>query len=354
MARAGCGPDGLARPAAALSSGAVPRYFVTGATGFVGAEVAKQLLSRGHSVAVLARDPATATLLARLGAQVHRGDITDPATLRAPMAGADGVFHLAAWYKTGHPRSAAVAEAVNVGGTRNVLSAMRELGIRKGVYTSTLAVNSDTRGVVVDETYRYAGPHLTVYDRTKWQAHYEVARPMIAAGLPLVIVQPGAVYGPGDTSALRAVFVNHLRRRLPLVPARTAFCWGHIEDIARAHVAAMEQGRVGQSYFIAGPAHTLIDAVTLAARCSGRPAPLATVPAGVLRGAARLARAVETLLPLPAGLSSETLAVLGGATYLGADDKARRELGFAPRPLAEGLRHLVEHEMRQLGLTPPG
>ena len=92
--------------AVTLSSQRVPRYFVTGATGFLGAEVAKQLLSRGHQVAALARDPAKATLLARLGAEVHGGDITDPATLRAPMHGADGVFHVAAWYKTGHPRAA--------------------------------------------------------------------------------------------------------------------------------------------------------------------------------------------------------------------------------------------------------
>lgn len=330
------------------------RYVVTGATGFVGAEVAKQLLSRGHRVVVLVRDPARATLLARLGAEIQPGDVTDPPSVRAALAGADGVFHLAAWYRTGQPRAATLAAATNVGGTRHVLEAMRDLGIRKGVYTSTLAVNSDTRGVVVDETYRYTGPHLTVYDRTKWQAHYEVAVPMIGAGLPLVIVQPGAVYGPGDTSALRAVFVDHLRRRLPFVPGRTAFCWGHIEDTARAHLAAMERGRPGQSYIIAGPAHTLIDAVRLAAAHSGRPAPLVVVPPAVLRGAAAVTRLVERVMPLPTALSSETLAVLGGATYLGDSGKARRELGFAPRPLAEGLRHLVEHEMRQLGLTAPG
>ncbi|MGD9905877.1 MAG: NAD-dependent epimerase/dehydratase family protein [Vicinamibacterales bacterium] len=329
------------------------RYFVTGGTGFLGAEVAKQLLSRGHRVAVLVRDPARAMLLARLGAEVHRGDVTDPESLRGPMSGADGVFHLAAWFKTGHPGAAALAEAVNVGGTRHVLAAMRELGIRKGVYTSTLAVNSDTHGVVVDESYRYRGPHLTVYDRTKWQAHYEVALPMMAAGLPLVVVQPGVVYGPGDTGGLRAVFVAHLRRRLPLVPARTAFCWGHIEDTARAHLDAMDKGRPGQSYFLAGPAHTLAEAVALAAVHSRRAAPLAAVPPVVFRGAARLSRVVEALLPLPAALSAETLAVLGGATYLGASDKARRELGFAPRPLAAGLRHLVEHELRQLGVTLP-
>jgi nucleoside-diphosphate-sugar epimerase len=330
----------------------VARYFVTGVTGFIGAEVAKQLLSRGHQVAALVRDPAKATLLGRLGAELHAGDITEPETLRIPMQGADGVFHLAAWYKTGHPHASALATAVNVTGTRHVLTAMRDLGIRKGVYTSTLAVNSDTHGAVVDETYHHSGPHLTVYDQTKWQAHFEVAAPMMAAGLPLVIVQPGAVYGPGDTSALRTMFVDHLRRRLPFVPRRTAFSWGHIEDTARAHLQAMEQGRPGQSYIIAGPAHTLQDAITLAAGLSGRPAPFGLPPA-VLKGAATAARVIEAVAPLPASWSSETLAVLAGVTYLGTSDKARRELGFQPRPLPEGMRHLVEHEMRLLGLTPP-
>jgi nucleoside-diphosphate-sugar epimerase len=327
---------------------------VTGATGFIGAEVAKQLLSRGHQVTALVRDPARASLLAKLGAEVHAGDVTRPETLAAPMQGADGVFHIAAWYKTGHPRAAALAAETNVVGTRNVLTTMRDLGIRKGVYTSTVAVNSDTHGILVDETYRYAGPHLSVYDQTKWQAHYEVALPMIAAGLPLVIVMPGAVYGPGDTSALRGVFVSHLRRRLPFVPARTAFCWGHIEDTAHAHVEAMEKGRPGHSYILAGPAHTLRDAVATAARLSGRPAPLLGVPVGVMKGLARVMRTVEAVAPLPPSLSAETLAVLAGATYVASADKARRELGFAPRPLSEGLRHLVEYEMRQLGLEAPG
>jgi nucleoside-diphosphate-sugar epimerase len=331
----------------------VARYFVTGATGFVGAEIAKQLRTRGHQVVALVRDPARASLLATLGAELHRGDITDPASLRAPMAGADGVFHVAAWYRTGQPGAAALATAINVEGTRHVLQAMRALGIPRGVYTSTLAVNSDTHGALVDESYRYDGPHLTVYDRSKWQAQYEVALPMMAAGLPLVVVMPGAVYGPGDTSALRQVFLDHLRRRLPFLPARTAFCWGHIEDTARAHIEALEKGRPGQCYIIAGPPHTLLDAVRTASSFSGRPAPIAAVPPGLLKGAARVMRHVERAMPVPTALSSETLAVLAGVTYLGTADKARRELGFGPRPLAEGMRHLVEHEMRQLGLTAP-
>ncbi|MEZ5287817.1 MAG: NAD-dependent epimerase/dehydratase family protein [Vicinamibacterales bacterium] len=147
------------------------------------------------------------------------------------------------------------AESINVGGTRHVLDAMRALGIVRGVYTSTVAVFSDTRGVVPDETYRYQGPHLSEYDRTKWLAHYRVAEPMAAAGLPLVIVMPGVIYGPGDTSGLHTALVDLLRGRLLATPRRTAYCWGHVEDTARGHILAMERGRPGEAYLLTGPRH---------------------------------------------------------------------------------------------------
>ena len=171
---------------------------------------------------------------------------------------------------------------------------------------------------------------MSVYDRTKWQAHYEVALPMMAAGLPLVIVQPGVVYGPGDTSAPARRVRRHLRRRLPLVPARTAFCWGHIEDTARAHVDAMEHGRPGQSYIIAGPAHTLRDARAHRGRLQRprRAAGLAVPPAMLKGGRCRVMRVVEAVVTLPPALSSETLRVLAGTTYLG------RQRQGAPRARA--------------------
>lgn len=328
------------------------RYFVTGATGFVGAEVAKQLRTRGHQVVALVRSPEKASLLAKLGCELRVGDITVPDTLRTAMAGVDGVFHLAAWCRTGAPHARPLATAVNVDGTRHVLDVMRELGIARGVYTSAVAVCSDTHGTLVDETYRYDGPHLSVYDGTKWRAHYEVARPAIAQGLPLIIVQPGVVYGPGDPSFVRGLFVRHLRRRLPFVPAGTTYCWGHVDDTAHAHIEAMERGRVGESYIIAGPAHSLLDAVRVAARASGRPAPLGGIPPLLLRALSRLVGGVERFVTLPPSLSAETLRVVAGVTYLASSAKAARELGFAPRPLDEGLRHLIEHEMRVLGIVP--
>ena len=328
------------------------RYLVTGATGFVGAEVAKQLRTAGHKVVALVRSPAKADLLRAMGIELHTGDITDRESLRPPMTGVDGVFHCAAWYKVGVPDAAAVAHQTNVVGTRNVLETMRELGVPKGVYTSTVAVFSDTRGREPDETFRYDGRHLSVYDRTKWQAHYEVALPMIAAGLPLVIVQPGAVYGPGDTSALRSLWVDHLQGRLPVVPDRTALCWGYIDDTARGHVLAMEKGRTGESYIIAGPRHTMADALETAARISKMRPPFVRLPPLTLRAASLLMRALNPAVTLPPSLSPEGLRVLAGVTYLGSSAKAREELGFAARPLEEGLRHTLEHEQRVLGLPP--
>lgn len=325
------------------------RYVVTGATGFVGGELVKQLVGRGHQVVALVRKPERATFLRLLGVEVHQGDITERASLRAPMTGADGVFHCAAWYAVGE--RFADADRVNVEGTRNVLDVMRDCAIPKGVYTSTIAVFGDTRRRVVDETYRCAGPFASEYDRTKWRAHYEVALPAIARGLPLVIVQPGVVYGPGDTSGIRQLWVRHLRGRLPAVPGRTAYCWGHVEDTARGHILAMERGRVGESYILAGPIHTMRDAVRVAARLSGRRGPFVSVPPFVLRGAAALMGLVERMVQVPPGLSSEYLRVIGGSTYLASSDKARRELGFEARPLEEGLAHTLEHEERQL--PPP-
>ena len=199
------------------------RYLVTGGTGFIGGEVVRQLRAAGDEVVALVREPARASKLADLGAQLALGDITEPESVRAAMAGVDGVFHIAGWYRVG-VKDSSDAWAINVDGTRNVLAAMKNLGISRGVYTSTLAVFSDTHGQIVDERYRHNGPWLSVYDHTKWAAHYEVAEPMIQAGLPLIVVQPGAVYGVGDQSALGDALRGYLQRRLPAIPGgrRTA------------------------------------------------------------------------------------------------------------------------------------
>jgi len=321
-------------------------YLVTGATGFVGGAVVRQLVAAGHHVRAIVRTPAKAADLARLGVELFPGDVTDKASMRHPMIGVDGVFHIAGWYKIGVPdRRAAVG--INIDGTRNVLELMEELGVRKGVYTSTLAVNSDTHGRVVDESYWFTGQHVSVYDETKAAAH-RIAQSFIARGMPLVIVQPGAVYGPGDTSGLRTTFLQFLRRKLPVVPTQTAYSWGHIEDTARGHTLAMERGQPGRNYYICGPSHTFEYAIDLASEITGIPAPRIRVGPRVMRAAARLTELLQPILPLPPAYTPEGLRVVGGVTYLGDNTRARTELGCEFRSLREGLTETLRHELKQL------
>lgn len=328
------------------------KYFITGATGFIGGYVAQQLVEAGHEVVALVRDPTRAEHLAELGITLAEGDVTVKDSMRDPMSGVDGVYHIAGWYKVGL-EDKSPAYRINVDGTRNVLELMDELGIPKGVYTSTLAVFSDTEGELMDETYRYDGPHLSEYDRTKWLAHYEVADPMMDAGLPLVIVMPGMVYGPGDTSQMGDAFRQYLQGKLPMLPQESAYCWGHVEDMARGHTLAMDKGEPGETYIIAGPPHTMIEAFEIAAKITGIPAPRLRVPPGVLKIMSRIMGIVEKVVPLPADYTAETLRVLAGVTYLGSNAKAKRELGFSVRPLEAGLRETLPHMMRELGMSPP-
>jgi nucleoside-diphosphate-sugar epimerase len=286
-------------------------------------------------------------MLKALGVDMHAGDITDRETLKTPMAGVDGVFHVAAWYKVGVTEP--LADVINVDGTRNVLNTMRALEIPRGVYTSTVAVFSDTKGRVPDETYRYDGPHLSDYDRTKWIAHYRVAVPKIEEGLPLSIVMPGLVYGPGDTSGMRTALVDLLRGRLPVTPARTAFCWGHVEDTARGHILAMEKGKPGETYIIAGPRHTFEEAFAIAARLAKVRAPMLHPGPRTMRATAAMMGLVGRFANVPPGFTPEALRVLAGTTYFGSSEKAARELGFTARPLDEGLAQTLEHELRLLG-----
>jgi nucleoside-diphosphate-sugar epimerase len=327
------------------------KYFLTGTTGFIGAHVARQLAEAGHQLVAVVRSPEKAHDLIRLGAVVHKGDVTNKESMRAPMSGVDGVFHIAGWYKIGERDKRAGAQ-INIDGTRNVLELIGELKIPKSVYTSTLAINSDTHGMLVDETYRYDGPHLSEYDRTKWAAH-QLAEQFIARGLPLVIVMPGLVYGPGDTSSVRTALIQYLQRKLPMIPRRTAFSWAHVDDIARGHILAMEQGAPGESYIIAGPTATFEEALKLAERITGVPAPRLRVAPGLLKAMAGLMRLVEKAAPVPADYSSEYLRINAGVTYIGDNAKARRTLSYNPRPLKEGLADTLYHEMGLLGMRVP-
>lgn len=326
------------------------KYFLTGATGFVGGYLAKLLRAEGHEVVALVRNPDKAGELSANGCTLTKGDVTDKGSMRTPMTGCDGVFHVAGWYKIGaRPKHRPEGSRINVDGTRNVLELMLELGIKKGVYTSTLAVHSNTNGILVNENYHFDGKHISHYDHTKALAH-QVAMDFIKKGLPLVVVMPGLIYGPGDTSSVRTTLIKYLRGKLPMVPRKTSYSWAHVEDIAMAHYLAMTKGRAGEKYIIAGPTHSLLDAMGIAHRITGRRLPRAVNP-GVLQFMAKFIGLFDWLIPIPADYSSENLRVLAGATYIGDNSKAKDELGYDPRPLNEGLSTTLWNEMRLLGMV---
>jgi nucleoside-diphosphate-sugar epimerase len=323
------------------------RYLLTGATGFIGEHVVRQLLAAGHDLVALVRSPDRAASLAELGVELAPGDITEPATLPGPMRGVDGVFHLAGWYKVG-ARHRDLARRINVDGTRNVLATARDLGVPRTVYTSTLAVYGHT-GEPVDESYRMDGPWLSLYDRTKWLAQYEVAVPLMEAGVPIVIVLPGLVHGRGDHSNIGQAFRDYLRGRLPVVPSQGG-CWCHVEDTARGIILAMEQGRAGEAYNLAGHCRYWEDILPIAEEITGIKPPSFVLRPWLARVASALMRPVNAVVPLPPNYHPETLRVAAGTAYFGSDAKARRELGWEPRPLREGLERTLRGEMEALGI----
>ena len=313
------------------------RYVLTGGTGFVGAALARLLRGDGHEVVAVVRDPARAGRLTALGATLAVGDVTDGASVAAALPGADGLFHVAGWFKVGS-RNPAEGWRVNVDGTRAVLTAAHEAGVERVVYTSTLAVNGDTKGRTVDETYRFSGRHASVYDETKARAH-EIAEGFAANGLPVVIVMPGGIYGPGDTGQLGALMARVAAGRPVLIAEGPRMCHAHVEEVARGHLLAMERGRPGERYMLAGPQTSVGGLLDLVAEVAGTRRP-ARMPDPLITAAVPVAAALGRLLPLPSTLTAEVLRVTT-ATYLGSPAKAERELGWSARPLRDGVRQTV-------------
>jgi nucleoside-diphosphate-sugar epimerase len=312
-------------------------YALTGATGFVGGALVSRLRSDGHDVRALVRTPGRAEALSAAGVELVRGDLDDGAALAELCRDVDALFHVAGWYKLGQ-RDPSVGTRVNVDGTRSTLAAAQRAGVPKVVYTSTVAVNSDTHGEVHDETHPHAGPYTSHYDRTKAEAH-AVAERFAADGLDVRIVMPGVVYGPGDTAQTGELIAQVVRGGRPQVPAGGGGCWAHVDDVADGHVRAMEAGRAGEAYMLAGPRSTLADVLRAVASLAGTKGPI-VLPDVLVRGTAAVAGVVGRVVPLPPGYAAETMRA-GLATYYGTGAKAERELGWHPRDLDTGLRETV-------------
>lgn len=322
------------------------RVFLTGATGFIGSVLARDLRARGDHVVAYVRDPAKAEDLRGLGCEIVDGSLVDVAQVQAALTGSDAVIHAAGMYDVGIPDSArpAMYEA-NVTGTETVLDAAVAADVDRVVYVSTLGAAGNTRGAIADETFKHEDSYVSYYDETKHLAHI-VAEERIAQGAPVVIVQPGGVYGPGDHSVIATAIDLFLKRRMPAIPfPETGISLAHVEDIAAGIVAAMDKGRIGEAYILSGDNVTIRQMIETLAGVTGRRPPRLNVPTGVLRALAPIGPLVGPPMGLPTNMH-ESISASEGVTYWGTYAKARAELGYHPRPLAVGLEDLLRAEGR--------
>jgi nucleoside-diphosphate-sugar epimerase len=318
------------------------KAFVTGGTGFIGEQLVKRLRDRGDDVVALVRSRERGKSLEDMGAALAEGDLSSSDAIRQAVEGCDSAFHVAAVYKVGIPEKEheAMYDA-NVRGTERVLDAAFQAGVGRIVYVSTINVFGNTRGEVVDESYERPGnDYLSYYDETKYLSH-QVAKERIEKGAPIVIAQPGAVYGPGDHSEVGNVIDQTATGKLKALPfAGLGMNLVYVDDVADGLLLAHDKGKVGQSYVLGGERATMRDLVDKTAAIAGRKPPKRDMPSGVIKLAAPAGPLVGKLMGFPPNFR-ELISASDGVTYWATDDKARSELGYSPRDLETGLRQTL-------------
>jgi nucleoside-diphosphate-sugar epimerase len=322
------------------------RVFVTGATGFIGGHVARMLRERGDEVVALVRSPEKAAELERRGCELVAGDLGEFEAIVSALGGCDAAIHGAAIYEVGVPESEhrRMYEA-NVVGTENMLRACLAAKTKKVVYVSTIAAFGNTGGEVVDESYEHPGTEFTsYYEQTKFEAHRVAKRLIAEEELPCVIVQPGAVYGPDDHSALGHQMNEFLAGRMPFLTFPDAgFNMVHVEDVARGVLLALDQGKVGESYVLGGELTTMRELMTKLAQAAGKKAPRRAIPSGFLRAVAPAGPVLGRVMGQPPNMR-ELISSADGVTFWASHDKAMAELGYEPRGLETGLRETLAAE----------
>jgi nucleoside-diphosphate-sugar epimerase len=315
------------------------RAFVTGGTGFIGRSLVEQLRERGDEVVALVRDPDRAR---ELEAQLVEGDLSDPALLEEHLRGCDAVFHLAGMYEVGIPaRDRARMYDANVRGTEHVLDAAVAAGVPRIVHVSTINAFGNTHGEVVDETYeRPGGDFVSYYDETKYLAH-RAAEERIADGAPVVIAQPGAVYGPGDHSDLGSQLEQARAGKLRMLAlADVGVNAVHVDDVAGGLIRVHDHGKLGEAYVLGGQITTLRDLIEIVSRQARHAPPRIELPTWAVKLAIPFGPLVGRVMGTGPNLR-ELISAADGVTYWASDAKARRDLGYAPRKLEDGLATLA-------------
>jgi dihydroflavonol-4-reductase len=314
---------------------------VTGATGFIGHHVARQLLARGHRVRALVRPSSRRENLAGLDLELVTGDLQDPASLRAAAAGCPQVYHVAADYRLGAPDPESLYRS-NVDGTRNLLEAAAAAGVERVVYTSSvgaLGIPADgTPGT--EATPVGLNDMIGVYKRSKFLAEQEALR-FAREGVPVVIVNPSTPVGPADLKPTPTgqIVVDFLNGRMPAY-VDTGLNLVAVEDVARGHLLAAERGQVGEKYILGNRNMTLREILEALARITGRPAPTVRIPYGFALAAAFLENGLARLLRREPAIPLEGVRMARKKMFFDSS-KAVGELGLPQTPVEDALARAV-------------
>lgn len=319
------------------------RVLVTGATGFVGSAVARAFAHAGYRVRALVRAGSPPGNLAGVEAEVALGDLTQPATLGPALADCDGLVHVAADYRLFVPRPQAMY-AVNVEGTRELMRAALRAGVRRIVYTSSVAVlGRRADGAPADEETAAELPEMIGhYKRSKFLAEAEVARLVDQAGLPAVIVNPSTPVGPRDSrpTPTGRMVLECARGRMPAY-VDTGLNVVHVDDVAEGHRLAYERGQAGRRYVLGGDNLALAEIFALIARLMGRRPPRIRLAPQVLVPLAWAAEAWARLAGVRPLVTRDELAMARHRMYF-TSARAERELGYAHRPAESAVADALE------------
>jgi dihydroflavonol-4-reductase len=325
------------------------RALVTGATGFVGAAVAKALLAAGWEVRVLARSGSDRSNLQRLAVEVAEGELADFGSLQSALEGCSGLFHAAADYRLG-ARDPTQLYRTNVDGTRNILDAARTAGVARIVYTSSVA----TIGIPPDGSPGEEGTAVDLsnmighYKRSKYLAE-EVVRDAARAGMSVVIVNPSTPVGPGDIKPTPTgqLVLDAASGRMPAY-VDTGLNIVHVDDVAAGHLLAYERGRAGERYILGGDDMTLQTILVQISRLVGRKPPRIRLPYAAVLPIAYLAEGFAKVSGRSGRVTLEGVRMSRKRMFF-SSGKAVGELGYRWRPPLEAFEDAVRW-FRERGL----
>jgi dihydroflavonol-4-reductase len=318
------------------------KALVTGASGFVGSAVARKLAERGLAVRALVRAASPRGHLAGLDIEFVTGDLRDAASVRAAMVGARYLFHVAADYRLWARDPAEIVEN-NVAGTRIVMQEAQAAGVERIVYTSSVAtLRTGPSGETFDESVNLDESHaIGAYKLSKLLAERVVVE-MAARGLPAVIVNPSTPVGPRDVKPTPTgrLIVEAAAGRVPAF-VDTGLNMVHVDDVAEGHLAALEQGRIGERYILGGQNAGLAEILAVVARQVGRKPPRIKIPRAAIYPVALAAEAVARRTGREPFVTVDGLKMSKNLMFFTAA-KAERELGYKARPYAEGIRDAID------------